>query len=114
MCEKQNYEDVHISEREIPRKLSELTRHTVVQKNNEKTKKKQHARLPAQMPASGVSRSPGGNNRQERKDGMSSQKDGKHQADSRAGKTGARRRKRRVTIRSSATCGCKKAMVPWE
>ena len=46
----------------------------MVQKNNEKTKKKQHARLPAQMPVSGVSRSPGGNNRQERKDAMSSQK----------------------------------------
>ena len=38
MCEKQNYEEnrtsyVRISSREIPRKLSELTRHIVVQKN---------------------------------------------------------------------------------
>ena len=57
---------VHISKREIPHKLSELTRHLVVQRTNEKTKKKQHARLPAQVPASSVSRSPGGNNRQER------------------------------------------------
>ena len=57
---------VHISKREIPHKLSELTKHLVVQRTNEKTKKKQHARLPAQVPASSVSRSPGGNNRQER------------------------------------------------
>ena len=54
---------VHISYKEVPRKLSELTRHIVAQKNNEKTKKKQHARLPAQMPVSGVSRSPGGSGR---------------------------------------------------
>ena len=46
----------------------------MVQKNNGKTKKKQHARLPAQVPASSVSKSPGGNYRQERKDAVSGQK----------------------------------------
>ena len=49
----------------------------MVQKNNEKTKKKHHARLPAQVPASSVSKSPDGNNRQERKDAVSGQEDGK-------------------------------------
>ena len=41
--------------------LSELTRHIAVQGTNEKTEKKQHARLPAQVPASSVSRTPSGN-----------------------------------------------------
>ena len=55
----------------------------MVQKNNEKTKKKHHARLLAQVPASSVSKSPDGNNRQERKDAVSGQEDGKHQSDNR-------------------------------
>ena len=50
------------------------------------TKKKHHARLPAQVPASSVSRNPGGNNRQERKDVVSGQEDGKHREDYREGK----------------------------
>ena len=41
----------------------------------------QHVRLPSQMPASSVSKSPGGNNRQERKNAESNQKDWKHKAD---------------------------------
>ena len=77
-------------------------------KRSEKTKKKQHARLPAQVPASSVSKSPGGNERQERKDAVTGQNDGKHQADNRVGKTGARGGKRRRTVQSSATCGGKR------
>ena len=46
----------------------------------------QHVRLPSQMPASSVSKSPGGNNRQERKNAVSSQEDGKHKADYCGGK----------------------------
>ena len=77
-------------------------------KNNGKTKKKQHARIPAQVPASSVTRNPGGNNRQEWKDAVSGQKDGTHQADNRVCKTGARGGKRRTTVRSSAMCGGKR------
>ena len=55
-------------------------------RTNGKTKKKHHARLPAQVPASSVPRSPGDNNRQERKDAVSGQKNRKHQADNRVGK----------------------------
>ena len=87
--------------------LSELTRHIVVQKNNGKTKKKQHARLPAQKPASNVSKSPGGNTDRSGRDAVSGQEDEKHQAGNRVGKTGARGGKRRRTVRSSATCGGK-------
>ena len=47
----------------------------------EKKEKEDHARLPAQMPASRVPRNPGGNNRQERKDAVSGQKDGNRGAD---------------------------------
>ena len=70
-------------------------------------KKKQHARLPAQVPASSVS-SPGGNNRQERKDAVSDPEDGKHQADYRVGTTGATGVKRRRTVQTSVTCGDKR------
>ena len=44
-------------------------------------KEEEHARLPAQMSGSRVSRNPGGNNRQERMDAVSGLKDGKHRAD---------------------------------
>ena len=40
-----------------------------------------HARLPAQVPASHVFWNPSGNDRQERMDAVSGQKDGKHRAD---------------------------------
>ena len=43
--------------------------------------KRKHARLPAQTPASGVSKNPGGNKRQERMDAVSGREDGKHRAD---------------------------------
>ena len=46
-----------------------------------KEKKEDHARLPAQVPASRVSRNPDGNNRQERTDAVSGLKDGKHRTD---------------------------------
>ena len=55
--------------------------HVTMCRTNEEKEKEDHARLPAQMPASRVSRNPGGNNRQERKDAMSGQKDGNHRAD---------------------------------
>ena len=54
---------------------------SLLKRTNGTTKKKHHARLPAQEPASSVSKSPGGNNRQERKDAVSGQEDGKHQVD---------------------------------
>ena len=56
--------------------LSQLTKHIVLQKNNGKTKKKQHARLPAQVPASSVSKSPRWQHRQDGKDAVSGQKTG--------------------------------------
>ena len=49
---------------------------------------KQHARLPAQMPASSVSENPGGNYRHERKDAVSGQEDGKQREDTRKGNRG--------------------------
>ena len=53
-----------------------------VQRPIEKTEKKGvHARLLAQLPASSVSRNPGGNNRQERNDAVSGQEDGRQRAD---------------------------------
>ena len=60
--------------------------HRGFKRTNEKTKKKHHARLPAQVAASSVSRSPGGKNRQERKDAVSGQEDEKHREDYREGK----------------------------
>ena len=83
----------------------------MVQKNNEKTKKKHHARLPAQVPASSVSKSPDGNNRQERKDAVSGQEDGKHQTIAWS-KTGARESNMKSTVFRNVWE--KKAMVPWE
>ena len=53
----------------------------------EENEKKKHARLPAQMPASRVSRNPVGNNRQERMDAVSGQEERRHRADKRVGKT---------------------------
>ena len=53
----------------------------------EENEKKKHARLPAQMQASRVSRNPAGNNRQERMDAVSGLEDGRHRADKRVGKT---------------------------
>ena len=47
----------------------------------EENEKQKHARLPAQMPASRVSRNPGGNNRQEQMDAVSGQEDRRHRAD---------------------------------
>ena len=47
----------------------------------EEKEKEDHARLPAQVPASRVPSNPGGNNRQERKDAVSGLKDGNHRAD---------------------------------
>ena len=74
-------------------------------RTNGKMKKKHHARLPAQVPASSVSRSPGGNNRQERKDAVSGQEDGKHREDYRVGK---QKHLKEKTVQTSATCGGKR------
>ena len=49
---------------------------------------KHHARLPAQVPASSVSENPGGSKRQERKDAVSGQEDGKQREDTREGNRG--------------------------
>ena len=46
----------------------------------EEKEKGEHARLPVQVPASRVSKNPGGNNRQERKDAVSGQEHGKQEA----------------------------------
>ena len=67
-------------------------------------------RLPSQMPASSVSKCPGGNNRQERKDAVSGQEDRETTSRLPRGQTGAHEGK---TVQTSATCG-DKAMVPWE
>ena len=100
MCEKQNYEEnstsyVHISHREIPRMLSELTRHIVVQKN--KWEDEEEATRAASCASASLQRVKQSwwQRRQERKDAVSGQKDEKHQADCRAGKTGARGEKKR-------------------
>ena len=47
----------------------------------EEKEEEDHARLPAQMPASRVLRNPSGNYRQERMDAVSGLEDGKHRAD---------------------------------
>ena len=52
-----------------------LQKSTGAQKSRTK-KREKHARLPAQVPASRVSRKPRGNERQERKDAVSGQEDG--------------------------------------
>ena len=85
--------------------LPELTRHIMVQKNNGKTKKKQHARLPAKVPASSVSKSPGGNTDRSGRTQCQAKKTGNIKQTNRVGKTEARGGKRRRTVRSSATCG---------
>ena len=64
---------------------------------NDEKEKDDHARLPAQVPASRVSRNPGGNNRQERMDAVSGQKDGNRGADN-----AWARQQDRATRRSSA------------
>ena len=53
----------------------------------EENEKKKHARLPAQMPASRVSRNPSGNYRQERMDAVSGLQDGNHRTDKSVGNT---------------------------
>ena len=114
--EKQNYEESrtfvrpHLLKRNPSQAVRTHKAHRGSKNKNEKTKKKQHARLPAQVPASSVSKNPGGNHRQERKDAVSGQEDGKHQADYRVGKTGARGVKRRRTVQSPATCGGKRQL----
>ena len=113
MREKQIYEETvpHTSTFLFKRNSSHVARtHKAHRGSKEQWEatKKQHARLPAPVPASSVSRSLGGNNRQERKDAVSGQEDGKHQADYRVGKTGARGVKRRRTVHTSATCGDKR------
>ena len=62
-----------------------------LKRTTEKTQKKQHPRLLAKMPASSVSGNPGGNYKQERNDAVSGRQDGKHRADKRVSKTGARK-----------------------
>ena len=62
-------------------------------RTNGKTKKKHHARLPAQVPTSSVSRNPGGNNRWERNDAVSGQDDGRHREDCREGNSEHGKRK---------------------
>ena len=57
-------------------------------RTNGETKKKHHARLPAQVPASSVSKSPGGNKGQERKDAVPGQ-------DNREGNRGHKGKKER-------------------
>ena len=62
------------------------------------------------MPASSVSKGPGGNNRQERKDAVSGQEDGKHREDYRVRKQEHIKEKQcRPPQRAE-----RKAMVPWE
>ena len=63
-------------------------------------------RAAAQMPASSVSRNPGGNNRQERNDAVSGQADGNHREDYRVGKQEHMRERQFVQL--SATCGGKR------
>ena len=58
------------------------------------------------MPASSVSRNPGGNNRQERNDAVSGQEDGKRREDYRVGKQ--EHMKDKQFAQSSATCGGKR------
>ena len=53
----------------------------------EKTEKKTRARLPAQLPASRVSRNPNGNYRLERVDAVSGQEDERQRADKRVSTT---------------------------
>ena len=57
-------------------------------------KNKKHARPPAQMPASRVSRIPGGNNRQERMDALSGREDTRHRADKRVGMKKKKKKKK--------------------
>ena len=84
---------------------------------NGRIKKKHHARLPPQVPASRVTKNPGGNHRQERMDAVSGQGDGKHQEDYREGKQwqwaqgGTHKRKHSTVFRN--VCW-QKAMVPRE
>ena len=70
-------------------------------RTNGETKKKHHARLPAQVPASSVSKSPGGNKGQERKDAVPGQ-------DNREGNRGHKGKKKRKTVQSSITCRSKR------
>ena len=58
----------------------------------EEKEKEDHARLPAQMPASRVLRNPGGNDRQERMDAVSGLEDGNRGA----GNTLARQQDRKI------------------
>ena len=68
--------------RDISRKLPEVTGHRSSRAEPiEETEKKKHARHPAQTPASGVSKNPSGNKRQERKDGVLGLQDRRHRAD---------------------------------
>ena len=102
---------VHISQREILHKLSELTRHIVLQKTNEKTKKKQHARFPEQVPASSVSRSPGGNNRQEREGRSARPRRRETSSRQPRGQNRSTWRKKSAVFRNVWR---QNAMVPWE
>ena len=106
MCEKRTGEEKQDTSRPQPlkRNSSQADRNShgtsQLKRTNGKTKKKHHARLPAQVPASSVSRNPGGNNRQERKDAVSGQEDGKHREDYREGKheNGYKREKEKYSL----------------
>ena len=67
-------------------------------RTNGKTKKKHHARLPAQVPASSVSRSPGGNNRQERLNAVSGREAGNIEQTTAKANMGTRRNKKNRTV----------------
>ena len=74
--------------KDISRRLPEINGHMPPRAEPiEENEKKKHARLPAQMPASRVSKNPGGNNGQEWMDAVSGREDRRHRADKRVGKT---------------------------
>ena len=102
--EKQDTIRLHLMKRNSSQVVSTHKAPSQFKGTNGKAKKKHHARLPAPVPAFSVSRSPSGNNRQDRKDEVSAKKTGNIQ------KTTARANvsTRRKTVQSSATCGGKR------
>ena len=84
--EKQDTIRLHLLKRNSSQVVSTHKAPSQFKGTNGKTKKKHHARLPAQVPAFSVSRSPSGNNRHDRKDKVSAKKTGNIPEDYREGK----------------------------
>ena len=112
--EKQDTIRSHPLKRNSSQAVRTHTAHLSSTRTNVETKKKHHARLPAQVPASSVSKNPGGNSTLERKDAVSGQEDGKHREDTREGNRRHKRdlNRKRKTVQSSATCGSFEHVVP--